>query len=192
MSVQGGRLLPKSCGGNPGSDGLVRPAGERPLTWGSCSGPRRPRVFASKRGSVLSRTFPVICIKWRSGGEELFPHPERAWDRGPPPPLPAGSRHRGRAARSISALSAGQFVLPPKIKGCTRCLGVSGVEATDSLRLSSPFSIHLKRFVCRTALCLAVGMLLSLSIKELAHQVLRGFWGIWHHRSKDSPKSCSS
>lgn len=33
-------------------------------------------MFASKRGLVLNRLFPMICIKWSSEREELFPHPE--------------------------------------------------------------------------------------------------------------------
>jgi len=78
-----GGPVPKSCSRSPGSHGLVRQEGHWPLTRGSSSGLRRPRVFVSKRGSVLNRTFPVICIKWRSEGEELFPRPERAPGRGP-------------------------------------------------------------------------------------------------------------
>lgn len=171
MSVQGGCLLLKSYGGSPGSDGPVRREGDRPLAWGSCSGPTRPRVFASKRGSVLNRTFPVICVRWRSEREELLPHPERAGPAASSPCRLPSPRLSSKARLCTQCWPVCSF---PQTKGGTSCLGVSGVETTDSLRLSSPFDIHLKRFVCRIALCFDVGVLLALSVKELGRQVLLG------------------
>lgn len=93
--------------------------------------------------------------------------------------------------RPISVLGVDSLFFPAN-KGCTSCMGVGGLEKTTSLKLSFPFYINLKHFVCRVTLCFDVAMLLSLSVKELVHWQSLGPGGTRHHWSKNFPNSRSS
>lgn len=66
------------------------------------------------------------------------------------------------------------------------------METANALRLSFPFDINLKHFVCGVALCFVVAMLLSLSIKELACQAWLGPRRPQPCLSKNCPNSGST
>lgn len=131
-----------------------------------------------------------MCIKRRSESEKLFPQSPRALDGGCLASFPAGlAVEEEQQGRALATLGWPVHSYQPA-EACASCLDVGGMETANSDFLS--LSLNLKHFVRRVASYFVAGVLLSLSVKELVHQVLLEPRETQHRGSKNSPNSCSS